>query len=668
MKFDKLYYGGDYNPEQWSEEIWHEDVRLMQEAGVNLVSVGIFSWVKLEPQEGKFDFTWLDRVIELLYANGVAVNLATPTASPPAWMVTKHPEILPVAQDGTTLWHGSRRHYCPHNPNYRFYARRIATALAEHYKDHPALVMWHVDNEYACHIGECFCDHSVAAFREWLKQKYTTLEELNRAWGTDFWGQTYRDWNEIPAPKNTPAQKNPTQQLDWARFNSDSWLACFEDQKSVLREITPSIPLTTNFMSFHHPIDYFKFAQSEDVVSLDNYPDPSSQEWMITSAMAYDLIRSLKKDSPWILMEQAASLVNWRQRNAVKRPGQMRLGSLQAIARGADGIMFFQWRQSKAGGEKFHSAMLPHNGTDTRVWREVKGLGNELSLLTAVRNAKTEAKAAIVFDWQNMWALELDSKPSNDFKVLPNLEAIYKQFFQRNITVDFVNPEEDLSPYQLVVVPNLYLVTDASVKNLESYVSNGGTLLMTYFSGIVDENEHIRLGGYPAPFQDMLGLWIEEHIPYQEGMNNTIKTEDGLTFTNTFWAELIHLLGAQPLAIYEQDYYQGRPALTRQSFGEGTAFYLSTELEPLGLSWLISQLIQKTGIQPVVDPLPFGIEAVKRIEGEKSWLFFLNHSHAAVDLSIDKPGMDLLSGKMVYSSITLPAYGAVVIERVNEES
>ena len=426
MNFPHMIYGGDYNPDQWTPDVWQEDVRLMQEAGVNLVSLGIFSWTRMEPQPGVFDFSWLDQIIDLLYAHGVSVDLATPTASPPAWMIKLHPEMLPVNADGITLWHGSRRHYCPHNPNYHQYAKRIAAQLAERYKDHPALAMWHVDNEYGCHVGECFCDHSAAAFRVWLKEKYGTLDQFNFAWGTAFWSQIYTDWEEIHPPKRSPAHINPTQQLDWARFSSDSWLVCFEQQKSILKAITPHIPVTTNFMGFHKGVDYFKFAQHEDHVSQDSYPDTFDPEWMKQAGMVCDLIRSVGERRPWLLMEQATSQVNWRQRNAVKRPGVMRLGSYQAIARGADGIMFFQWRQSKAGAEKHHSGMVPHGGTDTRVWREVKALGNELKKLDSVLTSQVKAEVAILMDWNNWWALELDSKPSSDLKLVPQLYHYYK--------------------------------------------------------------------------------------------------------------------------------------------------------------------------------------------------------------------------------------------------
>src|SRR5829696_6823339 len=499
MNFAHMIYGGDYNPDQWAEEIWQEDARLMREAGVNLVSLGIFSWAKLEPQPGEYDFAWLDQVMDLLHEHEVSVNLATPTASPPPWLVHHHPEILPVTADGTILWHGSRRHYCPHSSAYHEHVTRLVKKLAERYARHPALVMWHVDNEYACHVSECFCDASVTAFREWLQKRYGSLDALNQAWGTAFWSQHYSDWDEIHPPRVAPTFINPTHQLDWARFTSDSWIACFEEQKDILRDSTPTIPVTTNFMGFFKPVDYWRFASREDIVSNDNYPDTSEPEWMVQAGMICDLMRSLGERRPWLLMEQAPTHVNWRQRNATKRPGVMRLGSYQALGRGADGIMFFQWRASKAGAEKFHSAMLPHVGTDSRVWREVKAIGGELSKLDSIRSSHVQADVAILMDWESWWALELNGKPSNDLQLLPQLMACYTPFFKRNIAVDFAHPESDISSYKLIIAPNLYLVNGRAVENINRFVENGGHLVMSFFSGIVDENEQVHLGGYPAP-------------------------------------------------------------------------------------------------------------------------------------------------------------------------
>ena len=662
MTFPHIIYGGDYNPDQWPEETWLEDARLMQEAGVNLVSLGIFSWVKMEPRPGVFELEWLDRLMDLLHAHGVSVNLATPSAAPPAWMVRLHPEILPVTAEGVRLAQGSRRHYCPHNPDYHQYVARIASQLAGRYKDHPALVMWHVDNEYACHIGECFCERSTVAFRTWLKARYGNLETLNHTWGAAFWGQTYGDWDEIQPPRRAPAHINPTHQLDWARFNSDSWISCFDEQKAVLRHITPHTPVTTNFMGFHKPIDYFKFAMHEDIVSNDSYPDVSQPDWMIHAGMACDIIRSVGGRRPWLLMEQATSQVNWRQRNANKRPGVMRLGSHQALARGADGIMFFQWRASKAGAEKHHSGMLPHAGTDSRTWREVKGLGNELSQLKALLGSQVQAEVAILMDWENWWALEIDSKPSNDLKLIPQIYSYYRALFERNITVDFSHPEADLSGYKLVVAPNLYLVNDHAAENINRYVEDGGTLLMSFFSGIVDENEQIRLGGYPAPFAEMLGLLVEEYVPYQVGQTNTVRACDGRSFTCSLWSDVIHLRGAQALANYGTDYYAGLPVATRNTFGKGQAFYLGAELDAAGLAWLMDLVCVEAGVAPVAR-VPTGVEALRRSIGrEKTWLFLLNHNGAQVEVPLEAAGQNLLTGQPVTGAVTLEPNGVAVVE------
>ena len=657
-----LIYGGDYNPDQWPAEVWLEDARLMREAGVNLVSLGIFSWSKLEPRPDEYDFDWLDRLMDLLHGHGVSVDLATPTASPPAWLVHRHPEILPVTADGTTLWHGSRRHYCPHSPAYHERARKIATKLAERYAGHPALAMWHVDNEYACHVGECFCDASAAAFREWLKTRYGSVTALNQAWGTAFWSQNYSHWAEVHPPRKAPTFANPAQQLDWARFSSDSWLACFEEQKVILRELTPDIPVTTNFMSFHKPIDYWKFASREDLVSNDSYPDTSDPEWMVYSGMACDLMRSLGNRRPWVLMEQAAAQVNWRQRNATKGPGRMRLGSYQAIGRGADGIMFFQWRASKAGAEKHHSGMIPHAGTDSRTWREVRDLGNELPKLDSLLSSQVPAQVAILMDWENWWALEVDSKPSNDLKLLPQIYSYYKPLFERNITVDFAHPASDLSRYKLVFVPNLYLVDEQSTANINRYVENGGNLVMSFFSGIVDENEQIRLGGYPAPFREMLGMMVEEIVPYQEMQTNTIRTSAGKHFSCSFWSDVIRLENAQALGTYEQDYYAGSAAITRNRFGKGAAFYVGTALDPGGMDWLLQQVCETAGVQPISPNAPAGVELLQRSNGSSAWLFVLNHSAEKVTVPFGGHGLDLLTGRQVDEAVELEPAGVAVIQ------
>jgi beta-galactosidase len=382
---------------------------------------------------------------------------------------------------------------------------------------------------------------------------------------------------------------------------------------------------------------------------------------MINAGMICDLIRSVGDRRPWILMEQATSQVNWRQRNAAKRPGVMRLGSYQAVARGADGIMFFQWRQSKAGAEKHHSAMLPHGGTETRVWREVKSLGNELPKLDAILSSQVQADIAILMDWENWWALELDSKPSNDLSLVPQLYLFYKPLFERNLTVDFAHPASDLSRYRLVIAPNLYLVNDDSVKNINHYVENGGTLLMSFFSGIVDENEHIRLGGYPAPFREMLGVSVEEYMPYSETGTNLIRTSNGKQFQCSFWADVIRLKSAQALATFERDYYANGPAVTRNRFGSGNAYYVSTVLDSNGMDWLLDEVCEKASIRPKAQ-FPAGVEFVRRSNGTQTWLFALNYSDEKVNIRLDQPGYEMLSAKKLENSLQLGPKEIAIIQ------
>ena len=654
-----LLFGGDYYPEQWPEDVWREDAALMRAAGVNLVSVGIFAWSRLEPEPGVFDFAWLDRVIDLLHEHGVSVDLATPTASPPPWLVKMHPEILPVTAEGHILWHGARRHYCPHSVAYRDRAARLVAALATRYAGNPGLAMWHVDNEYACYFSECFCPASTAAFRDWLRSRYGTLDALNAAWGTAFWSQHYADWDEIHPPRLAPTDGNPSQQLDWRRFSSESWIACFDEQAAILRGATPGLAVTTNFMGFHPPIDYWKLAAHEDVVSNDSYPDTSDPEWMIDSAMTCDLIRSLGGGRPWMLMEQATGHVNWRHRNATKRPGIMRLGSYQAVARGADAVMFFQWRASRAGVEKFHSAMVPHGGTETRAWREVTSLGQELARLDDLVESQVEADIAILLDWENWWALEAPGKPSDAIQLVPRIRAQYAALFGRGSTSDFAHPTADLSRYRLVFAPSLYLLDDATVANLERYAADGGTLVVGYFSGIVDPVDRVRPGPYPTALRELLGIHVEEIVPFQVTESNRVRTTDGDEFGCDTWAELVHLDGAEALGTFVDDFYAGAPGLTRHGVGSGHAYYVATGLDRAGLAWITERACADAGIPAV--PRPTGVEVLVRSDGDSRWRFYLNHSPTAAEIELSEPGREALTGAALDGSLRLGPHDVAIV-------
>ena len=657
-----MLYGGDYNPDQWPEVVWEEDVRLMREAGVNLVSVAIFSWSRLEPAQGRYDFAWLDRVLDLLHRGGIAVDLATGTASPPPWLVRRHPEMLPVLADGVRLHQGARQHYCPSSPAYRDAARRLAEAMATHYGDHPALAMWHVGNEYGCHVPACWCDVSAADFRAWLQGRYGTIEELNRAWGTDFWSQRYSDWEEVIPPRRTPTWPNPTQSLDFQRFSSDALLECYEAERRELLEHTPGVPITTNFMSFFKPLDYWKWAEHEDIVSNDAYPDPADPDSGLIAALNSDLMRSLARGRPWIQMEQTTNRVNWRPVNAAKPPGLMRLWCLQQVARGADGVLFFQWRQSRAGAEKWHSAMLPHGAPEhSHAWLEAKALGADLAKLDAVCGSRVGAEVAIVFDWESWWALELPSKPSGEVRQLDQLRAYYRHLFDGNVAVDFARSTDDLARYRLVLVPNLYLLSDQAAANLNAYVEAGGTLVMSFFSGIVDPDDHVRLGGYPAPFRELLGLRVEDFLPLSAGQELSVAFADGTRGTGDLWSELVTPDGAEELASFDGGVLAARPAVTRNRFGKGTAYYLATRLDSASMARLLAEAQAEAGVRPTWTG-PAGVEAVRRDSPRGRFLFLLNHSEAEVEVPVAEGSDELLSGKRTASSsLTLPPRGVAIL-------
>jgi beta-galactosidase len=658
----KLLYGGDYNPEQWPESVWVEDVRLMRAAGVNLVCVGIFSWARLQPAENRWDFGWLDRVLDLLSKNGISVCLATATASPPPWLSKKYPEMLPVTADGVVLQIGSRQQYSPSSRIYRKFAAALVRKIAQRYRKHPALAAWHINNEYACHLPECHGADSTRAFRDWLRRKYRTLGALNAAWGTAFWSQGYGDWDEILTPRRAPYHSNPTQCLDFKRFTSDAFLELYRMEAGILRAATPHLPLTTNFMGFFKPLDYRAWAAELDFVAWDSYPDPLDERAARQAGAAgHDLMRSLKPDRPFVLMEQATSAVNWRPVNFPKRPGLMRLQSLQTLARGGDGILFFQWRASKAGAEKFHSGLVQHvPPAQSRVFAEVSALGAELKKLSPVAGSLVRNRVAIAFDWHAWWAVETESKPGRIDYAVWN-QALHRWFYERNIGVDFVHPGASLAAYDLVLAPALYLLPAASAANLAKFVARGGTLLATYFSGIVDENDHIVTGGYPALLREVLGLWVEEWAPYPEGRGNGVRF-GARTVACDHWCDLLHLDGAKALATFTGDFFAGRPAVTRNIHGRGAAYYLGTRLDAVGLDLLLSRVAKEAGIKPVLRT-PGGVEATMREAKDRQFLFLLNHGDKAVRVVLGNyRGRDLITGKAASRTALLPALGTAVIQ------
>ncbi|GAA1735207.1 beta-galactosidase [Luedemannella helvata] len=657
-----LCYGGDYNPEQWPEEVWAADVALMREAGVTLATVGVFSWAWLQPTPDRWEFGWLDRVIDLLHAGGIAVDLATATASPPPWFTTAFPASRPVDADGRVLSHGSRQAYCPSSPDYRAAALTLVERLAERYGDHPALALWHLNNEYACHVPACYCDTSAEAFRGWLRERYGTVEALNDAWGTAFWSQRYGDWSEVIPPRATPTFHNPGQALDFRRFSSAEILSLCVAERDLLARLTPEVPVTTNLIATHTQLDHWAWARElrgpGRLVSNDHYvindaaAPPAAQ-----IAFAADVTRSLAAGAPWLLMEHSTSAVNWQPRNLAKPPGRLVRDALGHVARGSEGAMFFQWRASVAGAERWHSAMLPHAGTDSRIWREVVELGRHLRALADVDGSTVTAPVAILLDYESLWAQEHGAHPSGDMACFDEVARWHRALWRAGIAADVAHPESDLDGYAVLLAPALYALSDAGAANLTRRVADGAHLVVGPYSGVVDERHRVRTGGYPGALRDLLGVRIEEFYPLPAGA--TIALTNGAT--GYAWSELGRADGAQVLVTYAEGPVTGSPALTRHRHGAGTAWYVGTRLPDESLDTLLAGVAVAARVEPTLPGTPPGVEAVRRAHADgTSFLFLLNHGDEPATVPV--AGEDLLSGT-VWAGPTEVAAGGVVVLR-----
>ncbi|MBT2757806.1 beta-galactosidase [Mesobacillus foraminis] len=674
-KISKMLYGGDYNPEQWPKEIWNEDMRLFELADIDIATVNVFSWALNQPNEDTYHFDWLDQVMDLLHENGIHACLGTSTAAHPAWMAKKYPDVLTVDFEGRKRKFGRRHNSCPNSPTYRKYSQLMAKKLAERYKDHPALLLWHVNNEYG---WRCYCDNCEKGFREWLKARYGSLEELNRAWYTSFWGHTFHDWDEIVLPNllsehlslnNTDTTTFQGISLDYARFNSDSILECYKLERDAIKSVIPDAVVTTNFQSngTYKPLDYFKWAKELDVIALDSYP--TNDMPMSHTAMRYDLMRGLKNGDPFMLMESCPSQLNWKPQNPLKKPGITKLWSYQAVSRGADSVMYFQLRRSFGAFEKFHGGLIDHAGHEnTRVFRECAELGKELEQLgDTILGARVNAKAAILFDWENWWALEYSSGPSVDLKYLTEIQKYYDAFYHQNIQVDFIGVDSDMNQYDIVVAPVLYMAKEGYEKKLEDFVRKGGTFITTFFSGIVDESDLVTLGGYPGKLRDLLGIWVEEiDSLFPEEKNTMILKDTFKDFKGTYecgiLCDLLHPEGAEVIAKYGRKFYQGMPALTRNRYGKGEAWYVASSPDQHFLKDFVRNLTAAKGIQPILQA-PDEVEISCREKAGKQFLFIMNHHEDAQKVNLGTaPSKDLLSKENVSGEIEVPSKGVRILE------
>jgi beta-galactosidase len=669
----KVPFGGDYNPEQWPEEVWARDHELFDAAGIDLLTVGVFAWSLTQPGPDTYDFSTLDRIVERAAAHGRAVCLATGTGAHPAWLARAYPEVTRVDFEGRKHRYGQRHNSCPSSPAFRRFSAELARRLARRYADNPAVVAWHVGNEYG---GACYCELCGEGFRDWLRAKYSTLDRLNAAWYTTFWSHTFTAWEEIEPPSElTEHWRGPDHTafqgmtLDYLRFSSDAMLANFRDEKAAIRESSDA-PVTTNFMGMYKPIDYHRWAADLDFASWDNYPpDDASQARM---AMTHDLMRGLKDGQPFWLMEQTPSYTASRDVNPLKRPGVMRLWSWQAVAHGADAVLFFQMRASRGACEKYHGAVIGHaSRSDTRVFREVARLGAELNRVGgAVRGARTPARAALLFDWDSWWALELSDGPTRLVRYTDVVLAYHRALWDAGVDVDVVAVTADLSRYDVVVAPVLHMLKGDLPRRLADVARRGGSVVTTFLSGRVDADDNAFLADVPGPLASMMGIRVDEWDARGPDVVNPVLLRDGdddgdvpVEVDSRLIFELVVAEGAEVVGTYQADFYAGTPAVTRNAYGDGDAWYVGAGLSQHGVSWVMRRVLERHDLAGPYADVPDLETAVRVAPDGTRLLFLLNHNADAVEVSACASGVDLLTGDRLERGrpVTLEPRGVVLL-------
>ncbi len=666
-KFPHFLHGGDYNPDQWLDrpDILKRDLELMKEANINCVSVGIFSWAKLEPEEGRYELDWLGEILDSLYQNGVYTVLATPSGAKPVWMSEKYPEIRRVQENLVRDETGDRHNHCYTSPIYREKVKAMDTALAKRFASHPGVILWHLSNEYG---GVCYCPLCQEAFREWLKKKYGSLDKLNHAWWTDFWSHTYTSWEQIHPPLPNGEHSTHGLALDWKRFTTDQVIDFMKLERDAVKAADPSIPVTANFMYDYTCYNYFKFKDELDVISWDSYPQWKAGDNSDTAAdfaFWHDVMRSLK-NQPFLLMESTPSVTNWTPVSRLKRPGMHMAASMQAVAHGSNSVQYFQFRKGRGSMEKFHGAVVDHyGGTDTREFQDVQAVGERLSGMEALYSSQVKAETALVMDVENRWAIEGAAGPRNAGTHYPEtVRAHYRALWELGVPVDVVDQECELSGYKLVIAPMLYLLRNGFEEKLKSFVKRGGVLVGTYMTGLVDENDLCYLGGWPgAGLMELFGVWNEATDALWDGEENSIRLEGGKEYPVQELCALIHLKGAKALGVYDRDFYAEEPAFTVNGFGAGKAYYLAASTELDFYRDLYGKLTEELSLKRAVNvPLPRGVEACLREGDGTEYLFLQNFSGKEQTLSLPR-GYALFPEGTPAATVKLREYDGILLQR-----
>lgn len=663
-KFNRILYGGDYNPNQWGKDVWQQDMVYFKDARINSATINVFSWAKIQPSEEEYYFDELDEIVDMLSKENYDIVLATSTGALPAWLYKKYPEVARTDYQGRHHKFGQRHNACPNSAIFQKYAKALVEQLVKRYGDNEHVTCWHISNEYG---GECYCENCEKAFRVWLKNKYHSIAELNKAWNLEFWGHTVYDWDEIVLPnaladgmENGKDTAFAGLSVDYRRFMSDSMLENYKMERDVIRKYDKNTTITTNLMGTYKFLDYFKWAKEMDIVSWDNYPSFNTP-WSFT-AMSHDLMRGLK-DAPFMLMEQTPSQQNWQPYNSLKKPGQMRAQSFQTVAHGADTIQFFQLRRSIGGCEKFHGAVIGHVGTNnTRVFREVKQLGEELERLgTSTLGSVNEAQVGIVFDWDNYWALEYTSGPTEDLAYVEQIHQYYNFFYEKNIGVNMIPFDADFGKYKVIVAPVLYMVKEGMTEALTEYVKNGGILITTFMSGIVDQSDNVYLGGYPGPLRELAGVWVEEIDALAPDQSNTLIFTDGTEVTCNLLCDLMHLEGAECLATYADDFYAGTPAITKNQFGKGTTYYIGTNMNHDGIAKVLEMAVSEAGVAPVINETT-ELEVTCRKADNCTYYFIINFKDKEILVpTCFADCQDILTGETIKAGNKMAKYDVKIV-------
>ena len=670
----RLLHGGDYNPDQWLDypDTLKDDLRLMKLANVNTMTVGIFAWSALEPTEGNYNFEWLDKIIDDVYNQGGRVILATPSGARPAWLSEKYPEVLRTNDRREKMLHGGRHNHCFSSPIYREKTQKMNYKLAERYGNHPALIMWHVSNEYS---GDCHCELCQENFRDWLKNKYKTIENVNKAWWGPFWSHTYTDWSQIESPSSIGENAVHGLNLDWKRFVTDQTIDFYENEAKPLRELTPNVPITTNFMADtddlipFQSLNYEKFSKHVDILSWDCYP-AWHNDWETTKDLATkvgfinDLYRSLKQQ-PFLIMECTPSGVNWHNVNKAKRPGMHTLASMQLLAHGSDSVLYFQWRKSRGSSEKFHGAVIDHdNSEENRVFKEVSQVGEILDKIKEIKGSMKQSKVAIIYDWENDWALKDAQGFGKESRRYPQtLQSHYKYFWDKNISVDVVTPQQDLSKYSLVVAPMMYMMTEETMDRFRDYVKNGGVLVGSYLSGLVNETDLTYLGGWPKTLQETYGIDAKEIDTLYPKDKNSIKFGNE-SFEVVDYCTIIEAKEAEVLAKYEEDFYKNTPAITKNNLEKGKAYFIGARTNQEFLSKFYDEIVKDLDINEVEDFISEGGISIQiRENKDAKYYFVMNFTEEEKNIGIKGSYLNLISGKMMERLNLMKPYDVYVLKK-----